>query len=178
MKEIDIKIKYLSRQVRIHALNNASIPFTKCVKLTFKINNIFVTGSFYVTNYEYQKSYNMLIGYDFLKINKIILDCNRNVLQLKNTQIPLDINEPNTDEQNIINYMKNSKIQCTNKKIKHDRVAQRNSPKMQINNEVPAKIIKKLTFQPGETKLVQLKITRNLDINKFVLFEPVKNKIN
>lgn len=57
--------------------------FRQCIKMTFKINNEFVTGMFYVTSHNFQ-------GNLSLKRNKMILNFDAKTLRLKNTEIVLE----------------------------------------------------------------------------------------
>lgn len=44
IKETNIKIKYLSNNVRISTINNREDPFKHCVQFKFIINNLFLNG--------------------------------------------------------------------------------------------------------------------------------------
>lgn len=70
LKQTEAKIKYLGNRVSIQSFANTSIPFRQSVKLTFKINNIFTTGTFYVTSKNFEGEYKVLLNFDYLKVNK------------------------------------------------------------------------------------------------------------
>lgn len=90
LRQAEVKMKTLSRQVKIFTLDNTNIPFRQCVKINFKLNQTFVTGVFYVSHKNFQKEYDTILGYDFLKFNRMILDCDRKTLNFKNESIRLE----------------------------------------------------------------------------------------
>lgn len=47
LKNTNLKIFYLSRAVKIFTINNTTIPFKSCIKITFKLNGIFVSAIFF-----------------------------------------------------------------------------------------------------------------------------------
>ena len=116
LKTVNLKIFYLSRSVKIHTLDNHVIPFKSCIKIRFRLNGIFVTAIFYVLMHDFNKNYNVILGYDFLKNNKMILDCETKSLKFKNTKIPLYLgNKTDTTNEQMntiynIHVKQNSKI--------------------------------------------------------------------
>lgn len=75
LKPTDLKPKYMSRAVKIQAIGQIMIPFTKTIEFTFGIQNKFVKNLYFVTDRDFSTEYDLLLGYAFLKENKVIQDC-------------------------------------------------------------------------------------------------------
>lgn len=54
---------FLSRNVQIHTIGNMVIPFKICIKFTFKIEHVFVTGLFYVTDTNFGEKHNFRLRF-------------------------------------------------------------------------------------------------------------------
>lgn len=132
LKDSGIKIKYLSRQVNIHALNNSVIPFRQCIKIKFKLNKVFTTGTFYIASDTFDRRYNLLLGYDYLQQNKMLLDCHKHTLKFKNMEIPLHYE----DNQQVINAIdKKVEYQDNNFKNQDKKNAFNKAKKGRINKK-------------------------------------------
>ena len=179
IKSTDIKIKYLSRSVNIHTLNNQTIPFRNCIQITFKVENIFVTGTFYVTQNVIQRPYKMIIGFDFLKHNKITLDFTNSTLKLKNSQI--NFNQPNTYTLN--NNLNMNQIQTKQSHTEHNNSSNSSHTNIHKINQnsftydkFPVKLSKKIIIQPHDATLINIKCSNHLNGQNNLLFEPLINK--
>lgn len=170
LKQTDAKIKYLANRVTIHTFDNSVIPFRQCIKITFKINNEFVTGTFYVTSHNFQGDYKMLLGFDFLKKNRMILNFDKKTLKLKNTEIALEpqvmnkeivsvnsVNKRGSEMKNITKAVRTNKIKCHFK-----------------GNEIFACIEKETHLHPGQTKIISLRCPEAVQPNQLILIEPTE----
>lgn len=97
LKKSNVKIKYLANQVNIQSFNGTSIPFKNCIKMSFKLQNSFTYGTLYVTTKNFIGKNKMLLNYDFLKNNQMVINLQKQTLKLKNTTIKL--NEKNEKEE-------------------------------------------------------------------------------
>lgn len=171
LKETEAKIKYLGNRITIQSFDNSKISFRHCIKLTFKINNIFTTGTFYVTSKSFQGDYDMLLGYDYLKINRMILDFNEKALRFKNTRLSL---EPQKDKDynsqiNVL-HKNNDNTVVTNKSNKG------NTKKVKrVNTEIFATSVKDIHIQPGEVKIMPLNCPCSIQPNQLILLEPLED---
>lgn len=107
IKQTNTKIKYLSRRVNIVTFENGRIPFKQCAEIKFKIHSHFVKGIFYITEHNFNKSYGMLLGYDFLKDNKIILNLEEASLLLNGQKIAFNASENQEKKEEINNISMN-----------------------------------------------------------------------
>lgn len=170
LKEKKVKMKFLGNRIRINTFDGGNIPFKKCVKITFKLNNIFTTGTFYVTNENFKGNYKVLLGYDYLKNNHMILDLQQSCLIVKNTKIPLHNGDHriNTCPVNVSTIAEQSERENNDIRVK----------KINNNNrkKVTAKLANRIFIAPGREKIVSLILSENLNPETTILFEPVDLK--
>lgn len=76
----------MRNQIRIQTLTNSQITFKQCIRMYFRLE-----GTFYVTNKDFGGKYQLLMGYDFLKENHMILDFEEKCLKFKGETIALNI---------------------------------------------------------------------------------------
>lgn len=94
--------------VKICTTEHNNVPFKLCIKLTFKIQNIFVTGIFYVRDKEFSKEYNMMLGYGFLKSN-YMLDCQANKLKIEHNTLYIINSNTSSNLVNVLNITHKNK---------------------------------------------------------------------
>lgn len=88
------KVEYISRAVRIHTLNNSSIPYSSAVNIKFKIENKWFDNQFFVTQANWNSQYQIILGYDFLQRNKILLDTANKALIIGKDKFSFDESSP------------------------------------------------------------------------------------
>lgn len=81
------KVEYISRSVKIRTIDNSSIPYLSAVNLKFKISNKWFSNVFFVTKNEWNSNYEIILGYDFIQKNKILIDSANNCLIIDNTKL-------------------------------------------------------------------------------------------
>ena len=187
LKETKIKIHYLSRNVRIHTLNNSTIPFKSCIKINFKLGGVYVTGHFYVTTQDFPQNYQMIMGYDFLKENIMTLDCYKRQLKFKHVQLDLNnITSSDDKNQQTISQMTmhnisqrditiQNKHECNSRKIEQNDNIYKYNPNVEIKY-FDAICINKEVFSPKQTKYVTIKCPLSLISGQNIFIEPNKKK--
>ena len=147
------KIEYLSRSVVLHTLNKVTIPFISVVKLKFKIQNKWFHSVFYVTKDSWNCQYEMILSYDFIQTNKLIIDTAGKQIIHQNTKISYEESPPQLMSQD----------------------SNSNSINHQINN---VRVLKNVHILPGTSELVQLKIPSKALFNSLIVFTPYTSKSN
>lgn len=181
LKNAEVKYRNLCNQVKIQTLTNSTIAFKQCIKLTFKLDNVFVSGAFYVTNSDFGRDYNMLLGFDFLKTNKIILDFEDKTMKLKNKNIALHFLKDTVQGQ--INNLtpslisKNATQESQDTNIKKQRCKNKKR-RISRKNIVSAKISHTSELCPGESAITELICPNQFIINDIIMLEPIKHNIN
>lgn len=140
------KIEYISRNVRIQTLNNNSIPFSSAALISFRIENQFFKNTFFITKHDWNCKYQIILGYDFLKKHKAVINADENSLQIGRNKLKL-IEDP---QQPMLHSI-------TSKQFQHF-----------------AKITHKIKLNPNSTKLVKIKIPRNTNDNFLVYNNNIK----
>lgn len=148
------KIHYLSRSVRIHTLNNTTIPYLSAVNLKFRLGNKWLSNQFFVTQHNWSANYQMILGYDFIQKNKILIDTNKNQLIIENTYFDFLNNE---------NNMSNSNVE---ERINHIKQDDTNTVRVALNTRI----------LPNAAEIVKLSISGNMERNQLVLFSPNQQK--
>lgn len=159
LKENNVKFTYLGHNIRIQSFSGTRIPFTHCIQLAFKLQNAFTTGTFYVTENNFNASYNMLCGYDYLKSNQMILDLEKKQLKFKNVKITLSHsgNKSSVQDVNIITSEQVENIITKKKRKKSD---------------IFVKLVHKIYIPAGQEKIVSLLCPDFIEEDSMVLFEP------
>lgn len=82
----------MGNQIQIKTLTNFTIFFKQCVKPSFRldVDGVFIIGTFYVTSQDFGRDYQLLLGYDYLMTNKIILNFEDKTVTVKNKNIKLN----------------------------------------------------------------------------------------
>jgi len=94
--------KNISSKVQISTMNS-KITYHGCINISFKISKFSFKHIFYLVNMPQNSKFNMLLGFDFLQKNNILIDSGNNVLLYHNSSISmLPINKKN-DTSHIIN---------------------------------------------------------------------------
>lgn len=137
LKEENIKFKYLGNQIQIQTLTNSKIYFKQCIKLAFRLQGSYTTGTFYVTNKDFGRRYQILLGYDYLRSNNMVLDFKNKTLNFKHIKIKLNVPEEDTT------------LQVNNLTLSSENKPDNNTPNSQRENnnsedsEIQSKSIKK-----------------------------------
>lgn len=147
------KVEYLSRSVRLHTLNQVSIPFISVVKLKFRIQTKWFHSVFYVTREPWNCNYDLILSYDFLQANKVTIDTANKQFIYQNTKIKYDENPPKID-------------------TKPHNNKQENNPTINV------KVFKTVHIEPNSSALIQLNIPSKVLFNSDILFTPFRNKSN
>lgn len=148
------KVKYLSRSVKIKTLDNNEIPYLSAVKLNFKIHNKWFENIFYVAQKPWSSAYDIILGYDFLQLNKILLDVNNKTMISNNESFPFKEMDPQVTDNSVIN--ESTTI---------------NDEESEINNKNVAKLVNSIKIYPNKHEIVKLKLTENFAENE-VVFRP------
>lgn len=159
IKENNVKFKYLGHRIRIQSFSGTTIPFNHCIQLSFKLQNAFTSGTFYVTENNFTASYNMLLGYDYLKTNQMVIDIEKKLLKFKNVKIPLNHNDNKLPVQDI-NIIITEEVEnvVTKKESKRSKIW--------------AKLAHKIYIASGQEKIATLLCPDFIEENSMVLFEP------
>lgn len=147
------KVNYLSRAVKIKTLDGSEIPYLATVKLKFKIEGKWFENVFYITQNDWNSKYNMILGYDFLQNNKIMLDAENKQLIVNNNYFPFQEITPKNN------------IEDT------DIVEEENS----IQEINVAKLVNNIKILPNQYEFVKIKLPKNCS-NQNIIFKPGKIK--
>lgn len=182
LKETGIKPKYLANQIQIKTLTDSAIYFKQCVKMSFRLEGVFTTGTFYITSKDFGRKYQLLLGYDFLKNNKMILNFDDKTLQFKNKKIKLQFNM--NDNTMGINNLTTKEISVngertseTNNKSKLKSKNKKKKIKSFRDKMKFAKTIENVHLKPGQEKIVKLQCPEDLEENIMILLEPIENNL-
>ena len=190
LKSTDLKIHYLSRNVRIHTLNNSTIPFISCIKIKFKLGGVYVTGYFYVTTQDFPQEYQMIMGYDFLKENLMVLDCNSRKLNFRHVELSLNTlenanhshkQEDNSISQTNVNNCAQKDIGIQNKHEDNSKNYSQTDSNHDQNSDIKiqyfdAICVNKEIFKPKQSKSVKIKCPQKLNIGQHIFIEPHKGR--
>lgn len=144
------KIQYISRAVKIHTINNSNIPYLSAVNIKFKIQNKWFENQFFVTKDDWQSNYKIILGYDFLQRNKILIDIVNKQLIINNDKFLFEESLPT-----IVN---------TN-----------NSGPNEINNSY-AKLVNNIILKPNSTQIIKLKVPKDFKNFDCVTLQPISPK--
>lgn len=90
-----IKIKYLSRQVKITTVNS-SVQFSSCIQFSFKIQGKNFKHIFYVIQMAEDSTFSIILGYDFIRKFRVKMDPDYKFCYIDNVQIPFINCQSNT----------------------------------------------------------------------------------
>lgn len=143
------KIHYISRHVKISTINNNSIPYTSTASLSFKLKEKWFKNAFFITKYNWQTKYNVILGYDFFQKHKMTMDMHNKVLTINNENIKFS----DTDE--------------IEKQIFQKR-----------ENTILARAVKSFTIPPNTSETLNLKLDDNdQQLDTVILHHSKLNKI-
>jgi len=83
-----LNFKYLSSNVRISTINS-TVKYNACVQLSFKIEKFFFKHPMFLVDLPDSSNFHIILGYDFIYKNNIILHPSQNILLYKGIIIPL-----------------------------------------------------------------------------------------
>lgn len=146
------KINYLSRSVRIHTIDNNTVPYMSAISSKFKIDTKWFNNVFFATQNSWRYKYKIILGYDFIQHNKIILDIPNKKMIMGNDSFEFFEDIPCIRE-NVVNNV-------------------------QINDDNYAFAPDKIIIDPYSQKLIKLSMSQEIKIGKQILFSPNKNKLN
>lgn len=148
------KVEYISRAVKIHTLNKQIIPYLSAVNLKFKIQSRWFKNQFFVTQDNWQANYQIILGYDFLQRNHILIDIHSKRLVIDNNYFPFEESLPNHNS---------AYSTCnTNKKSRN-------------KNQNAVRVCNNITILPRAFQLVKLKIPEAFHDHKEILLSPNNN---
>lgn len=153
------KVQYISRSVKIYTLNNATIPYLSAVNLKFRLGNKWLTNQFFVTQQNWTSKYQIILGYDFIQKNKILIDTNKNQLIIDNAHFNF------MDSENNINDHINEEMHNNNNTNQNTEIS--DSVRVALNTII----------HPKTAEIVKLIIPENMRRKQQVLFSPYKNKL-
>lgn len=155
-----IKVNYISRSVRIKTINNQSIPYLSAVDLKFKIQTKWFTNLFFTTNFNWNSSYKIILGYDFFHRNRIVLDTVNKRLITDKTQLEFSTTDGNQNDSVSRNLQKCNSL--ANIKSDNSRV----------------KSVSNVTIEPNTFQIVKLKIPNEYKNKELIMFSPNECKNN
>lgn len=92
----NLTYRNISRSVVISTLNS-KIHFYACIVLTFKIKGIFFKNPFFVTDIQ-DKNFKLLLGYDFLNVNRAVIDTHNMIVKLDKVSTPICYDSQNLND--------------------------------------------------------------------------------
>ena len=158
------KVEHISRTVSIKTLDNNIIPYLTAVNLKFKIQNKYFKNTFFVTQNNWSAAYKMILGYDFIQRNKIILDASGNALIVDNDKLNFSEMPPIITHKNSVQEKSDSNNNSVQKKC-------------EINNTVNCvRVMYNTTLLPNSFQVVQLKVPDAIAGENELMFHPQVNK--
>lgn len=152
------KVEYISRSVKIHAINNTTIPYLSAVNLKFKIGTKWFTNMFFVTHNNWSSTYKIILGYDFIQRNQILLDIPNDCFIVNNSKFqfetPLDTNK-----------ISNSTTEESDETINNI-----------LAENISVKLSENIVINPNSTEIIKLTIPSDLHGSKQILFSPLDKK--
>ncbi|GBN62184.1 Transposon Tf2-9 polyprotein, partial [Araneus ventricosus] len=149
------KVEYISRSVRIKTIDNSCIPYLSAVKIKFKIENKWFDSVFFVTKKDWDSNYEIILGYDCIQTNKILIDSINNCIIIDNTKLHF-LNHKDYDQESISNESKFIK-------------------EVNVN---AVRVCHMVDIEPGQSKFVTLSIPASLRDSGSFIFIPNVNKLN
>ena len=127
----ELTYKHLSSNVSLKTVNS-TVQFSACIKTSFKIHHKFFSHTFYIVDIPPSSPFQILLGFDFLQQNQIVIDTAKCILKLNDLSIP------------IIGM-------CNDLENMHLRTHSHN-----VNNPFPVKLAQKVILEPHEEKLIDV----------------------
>lgn len=146
------KVEYISRSVKIRTIDNSSIPYLSAVNLKFKIQNKWFSNVFFVTKNDWSSNYQIILGYDFIQKNKILIDSANNRIIMDNTKL----NFLNQNSDRVLNN-----IECF-KEVNVDSV----------------RVSHNVDIEPGKSKIVSVSVSPSFSSSDPFIFIPNAGKLN
>lgn len=94
----------LKNSIKIKAVNGGSVDINQCFKVTLEIANQPFEQIVYVTKHDLFNSYDLILGFDFLKYRSVILNLEKGSLDLLGVNVPIlqtELRSFNSSLQNI-----------------------------------------------------------------------------
>lgn len=185
-----IKIRYLSRSVKITTLNS-TVNFSSCVEFTIKIESKSFKHSFYVVNIAEDSSFCALLGYDFLRKFRVVINEEYTGCHIHDLYVPFLSLHHNSD----LNHSLKARIssdssQCSQPVIP---VSQSNSDHINVNSNLHSNaqssdnsncnmsrhskvwVSKKSYLAPQEKKFIQVHTEFDSIFNSDLVFSATSN---
>jgi len=102
----NITYRNLARKISITTINSV-INYDACITISFKIGTKFFNTQFYVIEFPKSSKFDIILSYEFVKSNDMIIVPNENHILYKNVKIPLLNNVNNNLESNVIDLTGN-----------------------------------------------------------------------
>lgn len=141
-----IKVKYVSRRVKIQSFTRDTVSFSKCIMINLTVGNKLCKTMLYVTNNMETTKYHILLGFDFLYQQKAIVNMDEMKLKLQNI------------ETQLINDNHEKEVKKSTKQKKHN----------------VAKLINKISIEPEEAQIVELKYDQEIGEGSQVFISDIK----
>lgn len=142
------KVEHISRAVNIKTLNNTAIPYLSAVNIKFKIKTSWFHNIFFVTQSNWDCNYKIILGYDFIQRNKILIDTFNKRLSIDNKHFEFEEDSPQP-------------------KHKPD-------DKNQQTQNLIAKVVNNVKIKPNSFVIVKLEISQVIPNHKQVILSPLK----
>lgn len=144
----EVKVNYLSRSVRIHTIDNSTVPYMSAISSKFKIDTKWFTGNFFVTRNPWTYKYKIILGYDFIQQNRIILDIPSKKLIMGTMSFNFCEETPS-----FVNNV------------------------LKMEKDIFVKTNSKIILEPNSQSLIKLTLSRPIVNSKQILFTPIRNKL-
>lgn len=144
------KVEHISRMVKIKTLNNTDIPYLSAVNIKFKIKTRWFNNVFFVTQSNWDCNYKIILGYDFIQRNKILIDTFNKRLSIDKTYFEFEENAPQSKQDSDENNQQN---QCN----------------------LIAKVVNNVTIKPNSFEIVKLEVPKLFHNHEKVILTPIKS---
>ena len=144
----NLTYKHLGRNVSITTVNS-KVHFSACIQISIKIQNKSYPHHFYIVDIPSSSEFISILGFDFINKFHMILDLQKNTIQINHNTIPL-INFANLNPHT-------HNVNC--------------NPVKEISYPISAFVCTKTIIQPQEVLMINV-FTETIPDNENLLFEP------
>ncbi|GBL57895.1 hypothetical protein AVEN_166671-1 [Araneus ventricosus] len=141
------KVTFVSRSVRIHTLNNNTLPYHSAVNIKFRIGNKWFSNLFFVTQTNWSSKYSIILGYDFIQKNCIVLDISNQKILIEKQSFGF-----------------------------YEDTSRNSSPSLSADTESSqVRLVNNVTILPNSSRILKLKISDSFTNEKDVVYIPSCN---